>query len=863
MSTPQGFKTTDVLRLEVERDPGAGEYRNLVANPSGQLGGWGWVTPVAHSVLVAANDVTTGNAPGLKYITGTTISPASNYFYSEPSPIAAGRWARARWYIGTSPYGYHRAYLYWYNASRTFISSDLLGAYTNSNATAITSARQAPAGTAFAALVFEVGGAAGTYPYTGGGAEMGLRDITLVSAATSTEANTITWANVSADGYWTNILGPTHELKIEREALNLGTLNATILDSSIDPATASLLRPGRRVRVTALNSTTGVWEPLFPGELLKADVTYDVKTRRPTDPKHARISLSAVDVTKNMAQAARPEGVGAIRDLPFVLEGAGVPWNADGNTNQVASATLASTNSNATAIDQVSLTRDTARGYAWVDRKGVLNAFSSLGDPDVQLVPNSSFETNIAGWRTQWVGAAATFTWSNLAASSGLNSLQMRANANALTTNMRIESQDATGTLASKIPVQAGLPYLAKADLYSPVTSRKAPVYVDWYNASNTYIGTSGDDWNIGTPSTVNTWKTIERPVVAPAGAVAAVMTVAVITEGTTKMAANEQHYVDNVSLRAATPQMLVDESAYADIDLGFDMDACINSIDYKWLVNNTFTGATDEYHLTGYEDAASIAQWGRHHKTFTIHGSNANAAAHAADVFARNAQPAIRPGRVQLVAMRTAADVTAKAFVDLYDLHRIVNTAKGINAKARVTTLSHTITPDRWLIALEYATPTAVAAPQLLPPVQTADPAGPPFLEAVYTPATAAVAATWVALNSWTVIESSQVAVSGSTITVARPGRYRIKATLVYDATGTAGTVRGGRISIGGTPMPYQTSPGYGTSAFASVEVDHTKRLAAGATLALEAYAGATVNLLGGTSGYGNTRIEIQFLSD
>lgn len=855
MSTPQVFKTVDVLRLEVERDPVAGEFRNLIVNPSGRLGGWGWVTPVPHSVLRSANDASTGNAQGLNYITGTTISPTSNYFYTELIPATAGHYYRSRVYSATSPYGTRRAYFYWYNASRSFISSQLLFSATIDGQHNESATWQAPAGTAYVAYVLEVGASGGTYPYTSGGAVFGFREAQLVTATTATPLNSVNWANVAQDGFWTNILAPAHEIEIERESLDLGTLEATVLDATIDPATATLLRPGRRVRVTALNGTTSTWDTLFAGELLAADVTYDLKRKRPTDPKHARITLSAVDETKDLAQASRPEGVALIRDLPFVLEGAGVPWVADGNTNQVPSAGIASTNDNATALDQVALTRDTVRGYAWVNRDGVLNAFSSLPDPDVELIANPGFEVDLAGWSFISVGATGTYTRSTATPVMGTASLRFTAASG--TTQMR-------AWRTTRVAVKPGTTYRFSAKARAGSTTRKIPMYVDWWDANGVYLSTSGDDFNVATATNTTTATTYNKDVVAPPGAATAEPTLCVgVADSSTTMAAGEIHTWDDVSFRATTPVTQVDETAYADIDLSFDMDACINSIDYKWLVANTFTGETDEYHLTGYEDAASIAQWGRHHKTFTIHGSGANAAAHAADVFARNAQPVIRPGGVQLVAMKTTADVTARAFVDLYDLHQVINTSKSIDHKARVTTIKHTIAPDRWIIILGYANPTAVAAPQLLPPVQNGDPTGPPFLEAVYTPSTAAVGAAWVALDSWTVIESSQITISGSTITVARPGRYRIKATLVYDAAGTAGTVRGGRFTIGGTAMPYQTSPGYGAAAFASVEVDHTKRLAAGATLALEAYAGATVNLLGGTAGYGNTRIEIQFLGD
>jgi hypothetical protein len=49
--TVQDFETYDVLALQVEQPPAAGQLKNLVANPSGVLGGWGWITPVAGTTM--------------------------------------------------------------------------------------------------------------------------------------------------------------------------------------------------------------------------------------------------------------------------------------------------------------------------------------------------------------------------------------------------------------------------------------------------------------------------------------------------------------------------------------------------------------------------------------------------------------------------------------------------------------------------------------------------------------------------------------------------------------------------------------------------------------------------------------------
>lgn len=191
--------------------------------------------------------------------------------------------------------------------------------------------------------------------------------------SSSTEA-TSTLAFIEPVPYL-NVLGPTHDIRVTREALNVGSLTATILDSTIDPSQADLIRPGKRVRLLANTGTS--WEPLFAGKADKASVVYELLADQ--ESKRARITLSAVDPVSPLAGTSRTEGVGAIDDLPYVLEGCGVPWNVNGSGNQVPTATVVSVNENASALDQVAVTRDTALGYAWVDRYGVLQAW----DPDL------------------------------------------------------------------------------------------------------------------------------------------------------------------------------------------------------------------------------------------------------------------------------------------------------------------------------------------------------------------------------------------------------------------------------------------------------------------------------------------------
>lgn len=190
---------------------------------------------------------------------------------------------------------------------------------------------------------------------------------------------------------YVNVLGPTHQINTDRAALDVGTLTAVLYSAALDPAKYDVIRPGRRMRLRTRMPELGYgeadfgegpyggrasgWSPLFTGRITKAAVTYDPLQRDPD--RRARIEVTAVDPTAPLANVSRDEGVATIGELPYVLEGAGIPWNVNGSGGQVPDAVVVSRNDQASAIDQVAVTRDTALGYAWVDREGVLQAWDA------------------------------------------------------------------------------------------------------------------------------------------------------------------------------------------------------------------------------------------------------------------------------------------------------------------------------------------------------------------------------------------------------------------------------------------------------------------------------------------------------
>lgn len=203
-------------------------------------------------------------------------------------------------------------------------------------------------------------------------------DKVLIEQATTAGAyieGTVTSGALNADPVqYVNVLGASHDIKVARSELDVGTLTATVVSSTLDPAKHSLIRPGRRVRLVSLIG--GQWEPVFTGKATKASVDYALLQ---PEEKRARIQLTAVDAVSTLAQAARPEGVGTIGELAYVLEGAGVPWSVNGSGSQVPTASVVSVaDDSTTALDQCAITRDScAPAAVWVDRRGVLQAWDS------------------------------------------------------------------------------------------------------------------------------------------------------------------------------------------------------------------------------------------------------------------------------------------------------------------------------------------------------------------------------------------------------------------------------------------------------------------------------------------------------
>jgi hypothetical protein len=718
---------------------------NLVSNPSMETNSTSWVqstlfpdetlarTTSQFSVGAASLAIT---ASASTWGIGAMTSVGTNGF-----PVTAGTYfgARAMVRLTTNFTASNQIdmMLYWYNSAGTYLGMSSItsnvGVALNTWVSVALNGVAAPASAAYGALHVvakkNTGGnfAAGTAMYLDAAMVEQVSGLAVPPGAyfdgatpdaggwdygwTGTANNSRSTAATSNLQYiepvtYLDILGSLKDLKWDREELNIGTLSGTVVSASLDPAASAFLRPGRRMRLTAYNLRTSTFEPLMTGEVTTLSTQYD-ETR--TGETSAQISLAAVDDVRTLASATRPDGVAIIANLPYVLEGCGVPWSVNGSGNQVSSATVVSKNDNATAIDQIAITRDSNLGYAWMDRTGVLQAVDSLLAPIG--TDNGSFEGS-GGTSTVFSGSAPTIVAASTEQTShGTKSRKLTSNADGATTFM--------GATVPVNTVAPGMTYAFTMDVRSATASRTVPVAVNWYDPAGSLISVTGGfsvSDSIGT-TTVGQWKTFTLKATAPANAATATLQVLVRASSGT-LGASEVHYFDNVR---AMP--VLDESKYSDLQVSFDSENCINSVVVKFLRYNPASQETTEVVYGPYEDAASIEEWGLHRKEFTVQDSTESAveiAAFAQSVLTANAQPGVRINSVTLPINGNAWLHDGASHLDLYTLVRVENTARGISEDSRVTGISHTVTPDKWLVTLIFAADGVAATPQVTPPVQS-----------------------------------------------------------------------------------------------------------------------------------------------
>lgn len=572
---------------------------------------------------------------------------------------------------------------------------------------------------------------------------------------------------------WQDVLGPTHEISITKGALDVGTLNASVLDSSLDPAEAnSILRPGKKVRLQS--KVDGVWENIFTGKVNNANATY-VKPKELNSVIETHIELSASDNITALSNQSEQRGVSDIDELPYLLEGKGVPWNINGSGNQVTAAVQTSSNENASVLDQVAITRDTELGYAWVDRDNILNVWdqSNLSSTTActfsdsaavsytNMITNPSFETDTVGWVAN---SSAGWSMARVTDSMVDSYVAESTFSGATGTNGAIMINN----LGGRVPVDTSKTYTMS--VYVKRMNSAGPANVRLlglqYDASNAYLGAIGAASSI--PLTVGEWTRIDGVVsgfnanttnigfglyTQSAGDLSTGGIIRsdgfMITEGSTLLDyfdgatpsnANDTYSWDGTA-HASTSTRVYSPLSYTDIDVDFNMDACINHVTIKWL--RYANGKTEEITYGPYTDATSIATWGAKTAEFTIGGaveSSSAIATYAASILTANATPQIRCNTL-VMPVRTDDERKWATMLDLYTPVTVKYDTK-VDANLRITGIEHTITPEDWSVSYSFDIEDSVAAPTWTPAPTPA-----PLVESIQS---GTVTATVTTANVW-----------------------------------------------------------------------------------------------------------------
>lgn len=382
------FDVLDQLHLAIENDPPA--HPNLLPNPIStpeHPGAWGWLTPTPYDTLWGGFQYAGAYAPAGSSPPEPVGSPM--YFTSEFAPVEAGKYVSGYINIQGLFACWYSLYIEWRNADGQFLAKTAGTATSQAVQAWNFGPYQAPAGTAFAALRVECyANSDRTMTPMTGTPVLQWDKAGLYSGATAAEVTNLGY--VPPPGF-TDILSPTCHIDISREPLNVGSITATILSASLDPATASIIRPGKKVRCYT-HGTDGLYSratALFTGEVSpETRVAYELKDPETPAEKRVRISLVVQDANADLAQVSRPYGYYAtpgtsneLAAITHALEGAGVPWNVNGQKDLSAYDDIGripvSFNENASVLDQLVLTRDSFGAYAWLNALGILHVDSS------------------------------------------------------------------------------------------------------------------------------------------------------------------------------------------------------------------------------------------------------------------------------------------------------------------------------------------------------------------------------------------------------------------------------------------------------------------------------------------------------
>lgn len=835
----------DNVKLEVDIPT---TLENILPNPgeNRHLGGMGWISSRVGDAVSWSNS--TG---AIRFTFQGWVTSQADWFNSERFPVKPGQYVGGRIELGGGSYSPMRMHV----RSEFFDKDDVMVGYsstttTNVNNTGTITWYQVPATAVSAHL--RVTPQRGTFIDT----PAGWLDVKRVSVLMGPTSASVDIPVFIPKHQWVDILGPATDIKISREAMNVGTLSATVRDATLDPATSGAIRQGKAVRVMAKNG--GTWVPIFTGTIDKASTTYD-RLGNPT------ITMTALDSMQRLANVSRPQGVSTVSNLRNVLEGSGVPWNFNGDSgHNAASNVVTSFNESSNAADQVALVRDTVLGHAWVDVNGVINGWDTAllptapvtlldearySDLDVDFnseecinsvivtrlefnpSDNSTEEVQHGPYENlqsiqKWGRRQATFTV------SGLTEIQVQAYANSI---LAANAEPQIRINSMTLPVKK-------------LQSRQSPLGAN--KATNPTFGlTSGTVTKPGGGTAPGVRAQGGAGAVYPASCVAWVDDNSMCIEAT---AGSSGVAITGLANGLTGLNMSVGKTYFISAKCRLEeVQNSPHSTARQISVGNIGTTIRSE-------SAPNVIGTHKVSLIFTVPSGATNLAINLSNGGAVGQQI----WWSDLVIQEVQEDVSP-VFLDLCDLVTTAYDAKNIYGNARIQSVEHTITPKAWTVEVGFSAPTSVASPQQQPQINTDSAWLTPYgrvMRINSSQSIPTVAWTAIAFNTTASLTGGiEYDSTNNRFVVRKNGLYSIVGSVRWDA-GAAGT-RGAAIYRNGAIHRYIYDAMTSATLTPSTQVSTLVRLNAGDTIELRVYQSTGSNLTTISEGSGATALEIAWV--
>lgn len=741
--TRQTFNTLDVLKLEVEEDPTPGELVNLIQNPDGTLGGWGWITPLPNTRIQRA-------AFGGSSLDFRNTAAQAAYFLSEPLPCAPARYVAGRLdFVSRSANDVTiRARFVFLNSAGAVISS---GAQTAAHSFGVLQvpAVQAPAGTAYVQLRIDAYANGGNLRATD---YVALNGVVVATAAqigqlgtyttrknlqrygTSFEASTFYWTGYGADSATVNNVGAVGTSSRRYTATSQGVSNGYFGASgaSTDKA-ADPIVPGQpyavQAQVRALGASlqavlivrfyTAANVLAEGGKFETALTTFDTISWTKLSgvfvaPAGAVYMSASIEVRSRAGGAPFVAGDGFYLDANMIEQSNVVGTFFNGDT---AGATWAGTREQSTSTLQtvVSSSLDFIPPVTWlsvlatahgvkVDRAPLDVGTLNVSLKDAQLDPAKS-DTIRPGKRCRLLVKDPTSgAWTEPLFTATIRGAKV---------NYDLRESDANKRAAIE---------LTATDNATPLSATPRDEGVATIAELPHVLEGAGVPWSVNGSGN----QVANAVVVTHNDSATALDQVGITRDSSLGKAWIDRRNVlqvwDDAQLTTTLAATLT-EADYTDVSIDYDTDRCINTVKVIFLRGNPATGETEEVTYGPYVDAESVEAWGPHSATFTIQWQNEDAAqiaAFADAILTANGTPAVRVNSVT-IPIDGAGDLgnvagSKRALIDLLDLVKVVNTDAGLSESLRVERVTHTITAKRWTLELGFVPDGNVASPTTAP---------------------------------------------------------------------------------------------------------------------------------------------------